>query len=38
VLKPGDLCRAKIIAISFKDIENIKIGLTMRQPTLGKPE
>ncbi len=35
VLKIGDVCRARIIAISFKDPSNPKIGLTMRQPTLG---
>jgi len=38
VLKVGDLCRARIIAISFKDPTNPKIGLTMRQVGLGKPE
>ncbi|MEM4263709.1 MAG: DNA-directed RNA polymerase [Candidatus Woesearchaeota archaeon] len=37
-LKVGDTCRARIIAVSFKDITNPKIGLTMRQPGLGKPE
>ena len=35
VLKIGDKCRARIIAISYKDISNPKIGLTMRQPGLG---
>ncbi len=35
VLKVGDKCRARIIAVSFKDITNPKIGLTMRQPELG---
>jgi len=34
-LKVGDICRARIIAISFKDLNNPKIGLTMRQPMLG---
>lgn len=38
VLKVGDICRARIIAVSFKDITNPKIGLTMRQPGLGKLE
>ena len=38
VLKVGDACRAKIIAISYKDVNNPKIGLTMRQPGLGKTE
>jgi DNA-directed RNA polymerase subunit E' len=37
-LKVGDNCRARIIAVSFKDIQNPKIGLTMRQPGLGKLE
>ncbi len=37
-LKAGDLCRARIIAVSFKDIENPKLGLTMRQAGLGKLE
>ena len=37
-LKVGDLCRARIIAYSFKDITNPKLGLTMRQPRLGKLE
>ncbi|MEK6917565.1 MAG: DNA-directed RNA polymerase [Nanoarchaeota archaeon] len=35
VLKPGDLCLARIVAISHKGDEP-KIGLTMRQPGLGK--
>ena len=35
VLKVGDLCRARIIAVSFKELANPKIGLTMRQPFLG---
>lgn len=37
-LKVNDLCRARIIAVSFKDITNPKLGLTMRQPYLGKLE
>ncbi|MAG16247.1 DNA-directed RNA polymerase [Candidatus Woesearchaeota archaeon] len=37
-LKVGDLCRARIIAISYKDVANPKLGLTMRQPGLGKLE
>ena len=36
-LKKGDLCLARIVAISFKSGE-MKIGLTMRQPGLGKLE
>ncbi len=38
VLKVGDSCRARIIAVSFKDLQNPKIGLTMRQTGLGKLE
>lgn len=34
-LKTGDLVRASVVAVSFKDIRNVKIGLTMRQPGLG---
>ncbi len=37
-LKLGDLCRARIIAVSFKDVQSPKIGLTMRQNYLGKLE
>jgi len=37
-LKIGDECRARVIAVSFKDVTNPKIGLTMRQPGLGKLE
>jgi DNA-directed RNA polymerase subunit E' len=37
-LKVNDTCRARIIAISFKDVTNPKIGLTMRQAGLGKVE
>lgn len=37
-LKVGDVCRARVIAVSFKDVTNPKIGLTMRQPGLGKLE
>jgi DNA-directed RNA polymerase subunit E' len=37
-LKISDLVRARIVAISFKDVGNPKIGLTMRQPYLGKLE
>lgn len=35
VLKTGDKCKARIIAISYKSISDPKIGLTMRQPYLG---
>lgn len=37
-LKVGDRCFARVVAVSFKDITNPKIGLTMRQEGLGKPE
>ena len=37
-LKVGDLCKARIIAISYKDLSNPKLGLTMRQSGLGKLE
>lgn len=36
VLKVNDLCRARIIAVSFKDPLNPKLGLTMRQTGLGR--
>ena len=38
VLKVGDKCRARIIAISYKDVTNPKFGLTMRQENLGRFE
>ncbi len=37
-LKVGDKCRAKIVAVSYKDPTNPKLGLTMRQAGLGKLE
>ena len=37
-IKVGDKCRARIIAVSYKDSNNPKIGLTMRQEGLGKLE
>ncbi len=37
-LKVGDYVRARIIAVSYKDPNNPKIGLTMRQMMMGKPE
>ncbi len=37
-LKRDDLCRARVIAVSFKDVFNPKFGLTMRQPGMGKLE
>ena len=36
-LKVGDLCMARIVALSYKG-SDLKIGLTMRQPGLGKLE
>jgi DNA-directed RNA polymerase subunit E' len=35
-LKIGDLCRARVVAVSFKDVTNPKLGLTMRQQGLGR--
>lgn len=35
ILKPNDRCKARIVAVSYKDMDNPKIGLTMRQPGLG---
>lgn len=35
-LKVGDPCRARVIAVSYKDISNPKIGLTMRQEGMGR--
>jgi DNA-directed RNA polymerase subunit E' len=37
-VKVGDKCKARIIAVSYKDLNNPKIGLTMRQEGLGKVE
>ena len=37
-LKVNDRCKARIITVSYKDINNPKIGLTMRQEGLGKLE
>ena len=36
VLKVDDTCRARIIAVSYKQLSNPKIGLTMRQEYLGR--
>ncbi len=36
-LKKGDLCLARVVAISYKS-DQPKIGLTMRQPGLGRME
>jgi len=38
VLKVDDKCKARIIAVSYKDPSDPKFGLTMRQPGLGKLE
>jgi len=37
-LKVGDKCKARVIAVSYKDLANPKMGLTMRQKGLGKLE
>lgn len=37
-LKIADKCKAKIIAVSYKDPMNPRIGLTMRKTHLGKDE
>ena len=37
-LKVGDKCHARIIAVSYKDVANPKLGLSMRQVGLGKLE
>lgn len=37
-LHVNDVCKARIIAVSYKDITNPKLGLTMRQPGLGKED
>jgi DNA-directed RNA polymerase subunit E' len=38
VLKKGDKVRARVVAVSIKDVNEPKIGLTMRQEYLGKLE
>jgi len=35
-LKVNDKCKARVIAISYKDMTNPKLGLTMRQKYLGR--
>ncbi len=35
-LRVNDVCRARIVAVSFKDPLNPKLGLTMRQQGLGR--
>lgn len=36
ILRINDVCRARIVAVSFKDPLNPKLGLTMRQQGLGR--
>ena len=36
VLGVGDICKTRVIAVSYKDLSNPKFGLTIRQPGLGK--
>ncbi len=38
VLKTGDTVRARVVSISLKQTQTAKLGLTMRQPGLGKLE
>jgi DNA-directed RNA polymerase subunit E' len=35
-IRVNDKCRARVVAISYKDVANPKIGLTMRQDGLGR--
>jgi DNA-directed RNA polymerase subunit E' len=37
-LKVGDLCLARMVAVSYKDKSNPKFGLTMRQDGLGRED
>lgn len=37
-LKLNDKCHARIVAVSYKDLTNPKIGLTMRQEGLGRAD
>jgi len=37
-LKVNDVCVARVIAVSYKDIANPKLGLTMRQQGLGRED
>lgn len=37
-LRVNDKCRARIVAVSYKDVVNPKIGLTMRQEGLGRSD
>lgn len=38
VLKLKDIVKARVITVSYKDIINLKVALTMKQPGLGKIE
>jgi len=38
VLKLKDIVKARVITVSYKDIANLKVALTMKQPGLGKIE
>lgn len=38
VLKVGDRCLTRMVAISYKDVANPKFGLSMRQDGLGKED
>lgn len=38
ILKVGDSCLARMVAVSYKDRANPKFGLTMRQEGLGKDD
>ena len=38
VLRVGDTVRSRIVALSYKDLSNPRIGLTMRQQGLGRLE
>lgn len=36
VIKVGDIVKARIITVSYKDITTLRVSLTMKQPGLGK--
>ena len=38
VLKLKDLVKARVITVSYKDMVNLRVSLTMKQPGLGKIE
>ncbi len=38
VLKVNDIVKARVVTVSYKDIVNLKVSLTMKQPGLGKLE